>query len=328
MPQGRRPTFLIGGVPVYGELALAPMAGFSDLPFRVLCREFGSALDYIPFVSDEAVIRKVRRGEKAVDWHPKERPVIVQLVSKDEARLAEAGRLLEEAGADILDLNLGCPARKVAGRGKGAGLLREPAKVERLLTSLVQAVSIPVMAKIRLGWDDSQRNYLEVARIVEGSGAAAIAVHGRTKEQGFSGRADWQAIAEVKQAVGIPVLANGDVRCVADIEAIKAQTGCEGVLIGRGAIGNPWIFARRDISEVPYEERLSVIRRHLRLMVSYYGERMGVVLFRKHVVKYIQGLPGAAALRPRLVHCETAAELLHVLEQWGVERVSALEKLG
>ncbi len=315
-PPSTIPTAYIGSVPLYGDLILSPMVGYSDMPFRLICREMGSAMSYVPYVLDDAVNRRCRRAKKLVDFHPAERPVALQVLGKEEGNLLEACRRLLELAPDWLDLNLGCPARRVSGRGRGAALLCEPLKIGRIVSELTRVLPVPLTAKIRLGWDDNSRNYLEVAHILEESGIAAIAVHGRTKAQGYSGRADWQAIAEVRAAVRVPVLANGDVRTVADIAAIKAATGCELVLIGRGAVGNPWIFSRRDAADVPYAERLAMIRRHLQAMTDYYGERIGLLLFRKHVVKYIQELDGATDFRPLLCSAETPAELLRLLEAW------------
>lgn len=306
----------IGPVTLRGDLILAPMVGYTDLPFRLLCREMGSAMSYIPCVLDEAVIHNPRPIQSWLHFNAEERPVAIQLLSKDEQSLAEAGRRLMALGPDLIDLNLGCPARHVSWRGRGAALLRDPRRIGSLVASLTRAVSVPVTAKMRLGWDDASRNYLEVAHILEDNGIAAISVHGRTKVQGFSGHADWQAIAEVKARVRVPVLANGDVRNVADIAAIRAMTGCDAVLIGRGAIGNPWIFQRRDIAEVSYQERLEVICRHLDAMVAYYGEPLGVILFRKHLIKYVQVLEGAKALRQQLVSLETPEAVWRTLENW------------
>ena len=303
--------FFIGRVPIEGELILAPMAGYSDRPYRAM----GSALSYTSCILDEAVLQRSKRTETLVDFGAEERPVAIQMLSNDEHTLVEACLRLMALGPDLFDLNLGCPARHVSYRGRGAALLRAPERIGRMVTRLVKAVPVPVTAKIRLGWE--QRNYLEVARILEDSGVAAIAVHGRTKAQSYAERADWGAIAEVRQAVRVPVLANGDVRTVADIAAIRAATGCAAVMIGRGAVGNPWIFQGRDITSVPYAERLAVIRRHLAAMLEYYGERVGLLLFRKHVVKYVQGLDGVGLLRHRLVACESPEALLRTLEEWG-----------
>ena len=309
------PTLMIGSVPIHGDLILAPMAGYSDVPFRSLCRAFGSALSYTPLLPDDAVVYAPRHAARNAAFSDDERPVAMQLLAKEEPRLLAAAHKLMAQRPDIIDLNAGCPVRKVAGKGRGAALLLEPERLGRLAAALVQALPVPVTVKIRLGWDDASRNYLEVARVLEESGVAAIAVHGRTREQGFSGCADWAAIAEVRASVGIPVIANGDVRTVADIDAIKAATGCQAVMIGRGAVGNPWIFRRRDVETVPPEERAAVMRQHLAAMVAFYGEQIGVTLFRKHAVRYVQALDEAAAVRRRLVTPETEAEMLNAIDE-------------
>lgn len=313
--QEETPSFQIGAVPIRGQLILAPMVGYCDLPFRLICRQFGSAMSYVPLVLDAAVVHG-SRNRSPCDFDERERPVALQLVSKEVELLIAACRKLMPLEPDIIDLNLGCPTRRVAGAGRGAGLLREPRLVADLVANLVASFDIPVTAKIRLGWDAESLNYLQIARMLEDNGISAIAVHGRTREQGFSGKANWDAIAQIKRAVSVPVFANGDVRSVADIQAIQSATNCDAVLIGRGAIGNPWIFAGRDIGEVPYEERLDVVHRHLSHMVAYHGERLGLVRFRKHVVHYIRSLASAAKLRPRLVAAETPQELLQILDSW------------
>ncbi|MBN1401989.1 MAG: tRNA dihydrouridine synthase DusB [Anaerolineae bacterium] len=307
----------IGSVPLYGDLALAPMVGFSDVPYRLICREHGSALSYTPLMLDQAIIQKAKRGKPLIDFVEEERPLAVQLLSADADTLAQAARILtEQVKPDLLDLNMGCPVQRVVSRGRGAALLREPAKAGRLMEALVGAAACPVTAKIRLGWTRQALNHLHVARVLEQAGASAIAVHGRTRAQGYSGEADWQAIAEVSAAVAVPVMANGDVRSVADIEKIKEVTGAQIVLIGRAAVGNPWIFSRRDLEEVSYEERLAMVAHHLRAMVAHYGEELGVILFRKHAIRYTRGLPGSAAIRAQIVRTQTCAETLALLDAW------------
>jgi nifR3 family TIM-barrel protein len=222
---------------------------------------------------------------------------------------------------------MGCSVPKVAGRGAGAALLREPAKIGRIFARLTKALSIPVTGKIRLGWDDNALNYLEVAKILEDNGASLIAVHGRTKVQAYNGAANWDAIAEIKQAVKIPVIGNGDVACVADIDRIKRHTGCDGVMIARAAIGNPWIFQRKDIHEVTLAEKAQLIYRHLDLMLDFYGEDRGLILFRKHVVKYVRGLAHIAKVKTQLVTCtrpEEFIELMHTYELEAGERAAQM----
>jgi len=319
------PVLRLGNIALGGDLVLAPMAGYSDVPFRLICREMGSAVSYTPCMQEGAMLRRrSRRREERIDFREQERPVAMQLLGKDEHELAQAALRAQDLGPDIIDLNFGCPARRVSWRGRGAALLREPLLIGRLVSRVVGAVSLPVTAKIRLGWDESSRNHCEVARILEDSGVAAITVHGRTKEQGYSGQADWASIAEVRACVRVPVIANGDVRTVADIEAIKRATGCNIVMIGRGAVGHPWIFARRDVADVGYAEREAMIRRHLEDMIAYYGERVALLVFRKHIVHYVRAMDDATSKRNALVACRTADELYALLESWaGPARASA-----
>jgi len=309
-------TWHIGDMPIHGDLILAPMAGFSDMPFRRICREMGSAISYTPCAVDCAVLAESPGADRTYAFHESERPLAIQLLSRDPRLLAAAAQRVMTFEPDLIDLNLGCPSRRITGGGRGAALLREPQRIAKLISALVEAVPVPVTAKIRLGWDDTSRNYLEVAHILEDAGARAIAVHGRTKAQGYAGQADWDAIAAVVAEVDIPVIGNGDVCSVADIENIKRHTGCDAVMIGRGAIGNPWLFARRDLSTIPLEERLRVMERHLETMAAFYGVHHGTICFRKHLVKYVRGLPGAAHMRGELVRLETPQEVLAKMNAW------------
>ncbi|HUT19555.1 MAG TPA: tRNA dihydrouridine synthase DusB [Anaerolineae bacterium] len=308
------PTFSIGDIPIYGDLVLAPLAGYSDQPYRAICREMGSAMSYTEFVSAQGVLRGNRRTSELLRFVPAERPVVFQVFGQDPHVLSEACLRLQDLGPDMIDINLGCPSRRVADRGGGSGLLRHPAQIARIFDGLSACLSVPVSAKIRLGWDAKSRNYLEVARIVEQNGAALIAVHGRTRDQDYTVPADWDAIAEVKQTVSIPVLGNGDVRCVADIDRMRNHTGCDGVMIGRAAIGNPWILARRELADVRTVERVEMIRRHLASAVGFYGEARAVLTFRKHLLQYTRGLEGASSLRARLMACNTHAQVLEELQ--------------
>jgi tRNA-dihydrouridine synthase B len=233
-----------------------------------------------------------------------------QIYGHDDARLVETALRLQDLGPDIVDLNMGCYVKDIAERGAGSGMLRQPEKIARVFARLSRELRTPVSGKIRLGWDEHSRNHVAVAKILEDNGASLIAVHGRTKAQAYKGSADWDAIAEVKAAVGIPVLANGDVRTVADIARIKAHTRCDGVMIGRGAIGNPWLFARKEREQVTIGEKIALMRRHFQLTLEFYGESLGLILFRKHAARYIAGLPGEAELRVPLLTSESVEQFI------------------
>jgi tRNA-dihydrouridine synthase B len=309
-------NFYVREIPIRGDLILSPMAGFSDLPFRSICREYGSAMSYTEFVSAEAMSYDNPKTRRFFDFEPFERPMVFQLFDSDVDRLVTQCQRAEALGPDTIDINMGCSVSSVSGRGAGAGLLRTPHKIAQIFNRLSKTLSVPVTGKIRLGWDDSSRNYLEVAHILEDNGASAIAIHGRTKQQAYKGEADWAPIGEVKAAVKIPVIGNGDVKCVADIDRLKAQTGCDAVMIGRAAIGNPWIFQRKDRDQVTFAEKAKLIRRHLAAMLDYYGAPHGLILFRKHVVKYIKGESGVSTVHLPLVTCNTADEFIELFSAW------------
>ena len=244
------PTFYIRDIPVHGNLILAPMDGYSDQPFRSLARKLGSALSYTEFINTLDVIHKQPRFlAERIAYTTDERPIVYQLLDNDPQRLLAAAQRLLPHQPDIFDINLGCSARSVSGRGAGAGLLKTPEKIATIFNLLSKNLPIPITGKIRLGWDENTRNYQLVARIIEENGGQLIAVHGRTRAQQYSGQADWDAIAEIKQIVSIPVIANGDVQTVADIDRILAHTHCDGVMIGRAATTNPWIFSRLQHSQ-------------------------------------------------------------------------------
>jgi tRNA-dihydrouridine synthase B len=293
-----------------GDTILSPMDGYSDLPFRSLCRRLGSAMSYTEFINAiDVPERKKLRAEVArkIAFLPEERPMVFQIFDNDPDRILRAALRLREYEPDIIDVNMGCSATTVAGRGAGAGLLRTPHKIAEIFQKLTKALDVPVTGKIRLGWDDSSRNYLDIAKIIEDNGGALIAVHGRTKVQSYGGNADWDAIAEVVQAVSVPVIGNGDVRRMADIARMKAHTGCAAVMIGRAAIANPWIFARLDRDQVPPTLARQTMLSHLERNLEFYGEERGLVLFRKYAARYLSPLGLTREVRQRLLTCESPA---------------------
>lgn len=307
------PNFHVRHIPIYGDALLAPMSGYSDLPFRSICHDLGSAMSYTEFVPAPGILHGAVPVLRRLKYRADERPITFQIFGPDEHILAEAARRIEPLQPDIIDINMGCYADDVALNGSGAGLLCTPAKIGRIFATLTKTVSVPVTGKIRLGWDDASRNYLEVAHILEDNGASLIAVHGRTKAQAYKGQADWDAIAQVKAAVKIPVIGSGDVKTVADIERLRRYSGVDAVMIGRAAIGNPWIFARRERANVPFGEVAATIRKHLDLALEFYGPVDGFRLFRRHAHKYIFAVPMADALRYALNTAHQPEEILETL---------------
>lgn len=323
-PANPQPAFWVGDIPIWGKTILSPMDGFSDLPFRAMVRRLGSAMSYSEFVNALDVVNGHPRLDERLTFLEQERPVVFQVFDDDPDRLVRAALLLAERGPDIIDVNMGCSARSVSGRGAGAGLLRTPEKIAAIFRKLSDKLEIPVTGKIRLGWDADSLNYLEVARIVQDNGGQLLAVHGRTKRQAYRGRANWAAIAEIKAALEIPVIGNGDVTRVADIERMMAETGCDGVMIGRAAIGNPWIFAGLDREEVSDEQVRDTMLAHLDSMLAFYGAQRGLVLFRKHAARYISPYRLSKAQRQTLLTAETAEDFLDLLDAIVLEKKRTL----
>ena len=280
------PTFFIRDVPIDGDALLAPMDGYSDWPFRSLCRKLGSAMSYTEFVKVEKILSRSKEPAKRLYFEESERPITFQLYGDDPDLILKAALKVQAWKPDVIDINMGCPAKSIADRGAGVGMMPTPLKIARTFRKLVKALKVPVTGKMRLGWDRN-KNYKLIARIVEEEGGSLVAVHGRTKEQRYSGDADWDAVAEVKATVHIPVIGSGDVRTVADIQRMKQYTGCDAVMIGRAAIANPWIFARLDREQVSSELLHRTVRDHLAKSVQFYGEEDGQRLFRKYAVQYL-----------------------------------------
>lgn len=310
-------SLIIGDVKLSNPLILAPMAGVTDLPFRLLCKEQGVGLVCMEMISAKAIAFRNRNTKKLMQIHPKERPVSLQLFGSDPEIISEIAREIEEEPFDILDINMGCPVPKIVGNGEGSSLMKNPKLVEQIISKTVKAVKKPVTVKFRKGFDDGHVNAVEIAKIAEASGAAAVAVHGRTREQYYTGEADWDIIAKVKDNVSIPVIGSGDVTDGASAEKMLITTGCDGIMIGRAARGNPWIFRQiadylKDGTVSPKPDREEVkaaILRHARLQLECKGEYTGIREMRKHVSWYTIGMPHSAKLRQRVNMAESFGEL-------------------
>jgi nifR3 family TIM-barrel protein len=293
-----------------GDLVLAPMAGITDSPFRRIARRCGAGFVFSELVSAEGILRKNRKALDLLAFTEEERPIGIQLFGKNPAALAEAAKLAEELGPDLIDINMGCCAPKVCSNGSGAALLMDPALAGAIASEVVKSVSLPVSAKIRIGWDDRSKNYMEVIRRLEDAGLAFISVHGRTRSQKYSGSADWNIIEEIARSASVPVIGNGDI-CTHDAALERLRTsGCRAVMIGRGAMGNPWIFNGAAPS---MQEVITMIRVHLELMTGRYGE-YGTILMRKHLAKYIHGVRNAARVRSALMTAVGADEILSIID--------------
>ena len=282
-------------------VALAPMDGYTDMPFRFVCREQGSAFSFTEFAAADAICRNISKVNTILAFREEERPVIFQLFGHDVDTLVEAALIVEEKKPDAIDINMGCSVKKICQRGAGVGLMHEPEKVKNLFRALTKKVRTPVSAKIRLGWSDSEKNYLEIGKILEGEGAWTVFIHGRTRTMAYKGNASWEDIARLKAGVNIPVFGNGDVIDHADaLEKIR-RYGVDGVLIGRKAVGNPWVFSGKNHDQVSHEEKLSVILRHLDLHMELYNQPRGILLFRKHIVRYLKGIPESSRIKQLLM---------------------------
>ncbi|MFQ5894389.1 MAG: tRNA dihydrouridine synthase DusB [Nitrospinota bacterium] len=318
LPGGPGEGLCVGGVPIPGRFFLAPMVGYTHLPFRQIAREMGAALVSTEMISAEALVRRHPKALDLLRLDPSERPISVQLMGKEPAALAEAARIAEASGADLIDLNCGCPVRRVVEGGAGARLLLLPELAGRLVRAMRGAVGCPITVKMRTGWDsqgpaEAQR----FARAVEENGAAAVAVHGRSRKDLFRGEVDLEAVARIKASLRVPVIGNGGVAGVRDSVRMFRETGCDAIMLARGAVGNPWLFARLrgffewgELAPPPgLRERLRVALDHLERLRLLFGEGRAVKEGRKHMVAYTKGLPGSAAFREALTRMESYREL-------------------
>ena len=315
-------TLKIGDVSLKNNLILAPMAGVTDLPFRLLCKEQGAGLLCMEMISAKAIYFNNKNTEELLTIDDREPPVSLQLFGSDPDIISEMAKKIENRPFSILDINMGCPVPKVAGNGEGSALMKNPKLVEEIVSKTAKAIKKPVTVKIRKGFDDEHINAVEIARIAESAGAAAVAVHGRTREQYYSGKADWDIIRQVKEAVKIPVIGNGDVTSPEAARQLMETTGCDGIMIGRGAQGNPWIFRQilhwmetgEEESKPDLEEVKAMSLRHARMLVEYKGAYTGIREMRKHVAWYTAGYPNSAKLRARVNEIESLEALEHLIQ--------------
>ena len=305
----------IGDVTIDDDaMILGPMAGVTDLPFRLLCREMGAALAYTEMVSAKAVLYKNRNTKELLRTCEADAPLGLQLFGSEPEVVAQAAAMLEDGPWQIIDFNMGCPVPKVVGNGEGSALMRDPLLAGRIIEALAGAVRKPVTVKIRKGFDEEHINAPELAHILQESGAAAVTVHARTRQQFYRGQADWKVIAAVKDAVTIPVIGNGDVTCYEDAERMRQETGCDGVMVARAACGNPWVFERRTGDAPGLQEMRDMMRRHLMLQIELRGERQGVLEMRKHLAWYTKGLRGGAAFREAVNKTEALPDMLALID--------------
>jgi len=313
----------IGEVWIPNRIVLAPMAGITDKAFRLIARAHGCGLVYTEMVSAKALTYRNQKTRSLLDLAGEQPPIAVQLFGSEPEVMAEGASIAVQAGADIVDVNMGCPVPKIVKNGEGSALLADPGKACRIVRAIADAVNVPVTVKMRIGWDRSNIVAADLAKRLEESGASAIAVHGRTREQYYSGKADWDAIREVKKAVTVPVIGNGDIWVPADAARMLEETGCDAVMLGRGVLGNPWLVSNtlrflngEEPVLVGEEQKIRAAIRHLDLAVELKGEQAAVLEMRKHLAWYLKGLPHTAHLKDSIFKAKTRAEIVRLFEEY------------
>ena len=319
-------TWKIGNVEIKNQVVLAPMAGYSNTSFRKIIKDMGAGLIFAEMVSDKALVYQNAKTLELLKMSEEERPIAQQIFGSDVESFVEAARIVESVmHPDIIDINMGCPVPKVAVSAQaGSALLKNPDKIKKIVSEVVKAVSVPVTVKIRLGWDESSINCVEVAKVIESAGASAITLHARTRAQGYSGKARWEYIKQVKESVSIPVIGNGDVKTCFDAKRMILETGCDAVMIGRGVLGNPWLI--RDCVEylelgsvpkpVSNQEKIEMMTRHFELLKQDKNEKVALLEIRSNILFYLKGMPGNKEMKTRICEAKSEEDIYSLLNQY------------